>query len=172
MPLKTKSGPVIYTNLLGFLPMLALANVGNEYGALKLQWYAHSGYHILPESIPYLVLGCIVGTAIGYTGWWCREMIAATSFTIVGGTIRRVEFGFDFYLAAIAHRLWHYFSYPIFLHRTVMNKCLTILLNVMIWDKHATPMGIFWLFVSIGGGMIYQQAPLKEEKPALVTVAK
>ncbi len=45
-----------------------------------------------------------------------------------------------------------------------MNKCLTILLNVIIWDQHATPGGIFSLFICIGGGMIYQQSPMKVEK--------
>lgn len=47
----------------------------------------------------------------------------------------------------------------------VMNKCLTILLNVLIWDQHATPGGIFALAVCISGGMIYQQAPMRGETP-------
>lgn len=36
-------------------------------------------------------------------------------------------------------------------------------MNVMIWDKHATGGGIFWLFVCISGGLIYQQAPMRGE---------
>jgi hypothetical protein len=46
-----------------------------------------------------------------------------------------------------------------------MNKCLTILLNVMIWDNHAKPGGIFCLFICIVGGIVYQQAPMRGEKP-------
>ena len=45
-----------------------------------------------------------------------------------------------------------------------MNKCLTILLNVLIWDQHATPGGIFSLFICIAGGMIYQQSPMRADK--------
>jgi hypothetical protein len=46
-----------------------------------------------------------------------------------------------------------------------MNKCFTILLNVLIWDQHATPGGIFALAVCISGGMIYQQAPMRKATP-------
>ena len=52
-----------------------------------------------------------------------------------------------------------------------MNKCLTILLNVMIWDQHATPGGIFSLFICIGGGMIYQQSPMRADKLAVAAPA-
>lgn len=51
-----------------------------------------------------------------------------------------------------------------------MNKCLTILVNVMIWDNHATPGGIASLLLCIGGGIIYQQAPMRGAKsPSPVT---
>jgi drug/metabolite transporter (DMT)-like permease len=132
VPLETTSGPVIYTNLLGFLPMLFLASVGKEYEKLSIFWWSHEEYRIPPASIPLLVLGCLVGTGIGYSGWWCRRVVSATTFTLIG----------------------------------VMNKCLTILLNVLIWDQHATPGGILSLFVCIAGGMVYEQSPMRgETKP-------
>ena len=43
-----------------------------------------------------------------------------------------------------------------------MNKLLTVLINVLIWDKHATPFGIAALCVCLGGGSLYQQAPLRK----------
>jgi len=132
VPLKTRSGPVVYTNLLGFVPMLLLANVSNEYQKFWDFYWASEDYRLPPISIFLLVLGAVVGTAIGYSGWWCREMVSATSFTLIG----------------------------------VMNKCLTILLNLLIWDQHAKPGGIFCLFICIAGGMIYQQAPMKSEAKA------
>lgn len=52
-----------------------------------------------------------------------------------------------------------------------MNKCLTILLNVAMWDQHATPGGIFSLFVCIAGGMIYQQSPMRTEKEGVAAPA-
>lgn len=45
-----------------------------------------------------------------------------------------------------------------------MNKCLTVLLNTLIWDQHANPGGIFCLFICIAGGMIYRQAPMRGQQ--------
>jgi hypothetical protein len=83
--LKTRSGPVVYTNLLGFVPMLLLANVSNEYAKFWDFYWSNENYRLPPISIVLLLLGSIVGTAIGYSSWWCREMVSATSFTLIGG---------------------------------------------------------------------------------------
>ena len=45
----------------------------------------------------------------------------------------------------------------------MVNKCLTILLNILIWDQHANTQGILSLFVCLAGGIIYKQAPMKRE---------
>jgi len=127
VPLKTRSGPVIYTNVLGFIPMLLFASAGNEYGKLWDFWWAGSEQRLPPVSVALLIIGSVVGTLIGYSGWWCRSVVSATSFTLIG----------------------------------VVNKCLTILMNVLIWDQHATPGGIVSLFVCISGGLVYQQAPMR-----------
>ena len=125
---------MIYTNVLGLLPMMVLANVGHEYSKFWDFWWS-SKDHMPPAAVALLVIGSLVGTGIGYSSWWARSLVSATSFTLVG----------------------------------VMNKCLTILVNVFFWDKHATPTGIFYLFVCISGGMIYQQAPMRGEKPPQTT---
>lgn len=65
-----------------------------------------------------------------YTGWLCRSMVSATTFTLVG----------------------------------VVNKLLTVLLNVAIWDKHSTPMGLFAVCVCLFAGSFYQQAPRRDEE--------
>ena len=44
----------------------------------------------------------------------------------------------------------------------VMNKMLTVTVNVLIWDKHASFYGICSLGLCLLGGTIYQQAPLRE----------
>lgn len=41
----------------------------------------------------------------------------------------------------------------------VMNKMLTVTVNVLIWDKHASPAGISSLLLCLVGGSLYQQAP-------------
>lgn len=37
------------------------------------------------------------------------------------------------------------------------------MLNLVMWDQHASTGGLFCLMLCIGGGLIYQQAPMKSE---------
>ena len=43
---------------------------------------------------------------------------------------------------------------------SVMNKVLTVIVNCVMWDKHASQAGIISLLVCLAGGFLYQQAPL------------
>jgi GDP-mannose transporter len=43
-------------------------------------------------------------------------------------------------------------------------KVLTVFINVMMWDLHATPAGLFSLFICLVGAYFYKQAPLRTEK--------
>jgi len=131
---KTVSGPVQYTNLLGWPPMIVFAYLGGEFEGF-VDFMHDNGAQTMGELITTLpnecvalvVLGCIVGTGIGYSGWWCRNKVSATSFTLIG----------------------------------VLNKCMTVIVNLMIWDQHATPLGTACLFLCIVGGSFYKQAPMK-----------
>ncbi|RVW47441.1 GDP-fucose transporter 1 [Vitis vinifera] len=40
----------------------------------------------------------------------------------------------------------------------VVNKFLTVAINVLIWDKHASPFGLVCLLLTIVGGVLYQQS--------------
>merc|ERR1712216_468219 len=40
----------------------------------------------------------------------------------------------------------------------VVCKFGTVLINTLLWEHHASPLGIFWLCVCIAGGILYQQA--------------
>ncbi|KAJ6802127.1 uncharacterized protein M6B38_193680 [Iris pallida] len=40
----------------------------------------------------------------------------------------------------------------------VVNKFLTVAINVLIWDKHATPFGLACLLFTLVGGVMYQQS--------------
>ncbi|KAH7280161.1 hypothetical protein KP509_37G053900 [Ceratopteris richardii] len=44
----------------------------------------------------------------------------------------------------------------------VVNKFLTVILNVLIWDKHASESGLFYLVLTLVGGVMYQQSTVKE----------
>ena len=131
--LKTKTGPVMYTNMLGWPPMLGFAYMGGEYGRLynDVMKRAMSEESLLPPAgLILLFLGCIVGTGIGYSGWWCRDKVSAASYTLIG----------------------------------VLNKCLTVLVNLLIWDQHAPMEGIASLSLCLVGGAFYHQAPMRKSR--------
>lgn len=44
----------------------------------------------------------------------------------------------------------------------VVNKFLTVLLNVVVWDKHSTPIGIAAVCICLLSGSFYQQAPRRD----------
>jgi len=138
--LKTASGPVQYSNIISWIPMLVFAKFGGEYDRIhSIQQEKGNFLHSLPTlGLVYLTFGCIVGTCIGYTAWWCRAKVSAASFTLIG----------------------------------VMNKFLTIVLNFLIWDYHATPTGIACLCLCIVAGAFYEQAPMRKEEKKTDDYAK
>ncbi|EPS73135.1 hypothetical protein M569_01619, partial [Genlisea aurea] len=40
----------------------------------------------------------------------------------------------------------------------VVNKFLTVVINVLLWDKHASPFGLLCLVLTLLGGVLYQQS--------------
>jgi GDP-mannose transporter len=72
-------GPVLYCNLLAALPMFLLGYVNGDYENLgeKIAEMPGTGAMIL-------LFSCVAGTLIGYTGWLCRSMVSATTYTLVG----------------------------------------------------------------------------------------
>ncbi|KAK4753946.1 hypothetical protein SAY87_002050 [Trapa incisa] len=49
----------------------------------------------------------------------------------------------------------------------VVNKFLTVVINVLIWDKHASPIGIVCLCFTIIGGVLYQQS-VTDRRPPII----
>merc|ERR1712039_832138 len=45
----------------------------------------------------------------------------------------------------------------------VVCKLISVVLNVLIWDKHATPTGLCMLMLCMSCSAFYQQAPLRQE---------
>lgn len=118
--LDTFWGPVLYANILGAPPMLFSVVTSGEIYNFHQDSVTGMGFSLL-------MAGCVVGTAISYTGWYARSRVSAASYTLVG----------------------------------VMNKFATILVNCLIWDNHASPTGILSLVICLGGGLVYQQAPIR-----------
>ena len=111
VPLQTRSGPVVYTNLIGFVPMLLLANIGNEYSKFWDFYWGESNGKFPPLGIFLLILGSLVGTGIGYSSWWCRGLVSATSFTLIGGEHELgrsfyVQYSLDFFHFLMSHNNW------------------------------------------------------------------
>merc|ERR1711907_80167 len=42
-------------------------------------------------------------------------------------------------------------------------KILTVLINISIWDKHASPMGLTALLVCLAAAGAYKQSPLRQD---------
>jgi len=53
----------------------------------------------------------------------------------------------------------------------VANKMLTVLINMLVWDAHASPLGVAWLVLCLAGATAYQQAPLREDSKASTPAA-
>jgi GDP-mannose transporter len=48
----------------------------------------------------------------------------------------------------------------------VLNKLVTVALNILLWDKHSSPLGTAFLLVCLAGGAFYEQAPLRARPAA------
>ena len=79
--MKTQSGPVLYTNLLGLVPMLFFATVGGEFG--KLNKMREETTLLTGTAVLLLALGSIAGTGIGYSSWWYVSNIILCAFLIL-----------------------------------------------------------------------------------------
>ena len=42
-----------------------------------------------------------------------------------------------------------------------MCKVATVVINCLIWDKHASPEGLLALSICLAAGTMYQQAPMR-----------
>jgi GDP-mannose transporter len=120
-------GPVLWQNGLAALPMFCIGYAHGDYDGLGVKLAGLS-----PSGMLVIAFSCVAGTLIGYTGWLCRGMVSATTFTLVG----------------------------------VVNKFLTVLLNVAVWDKHSSPEGLAAVCACIVAGSFYQQAPRRDDKTA------
>ncbi|XP_076944961.1 GDP-mannose transporter GONST3-like [Bidens hawaiensis] len=47
----------------------------------------------------------------------------------------------------------------------IVNKLLTVVINLMIWDKHSTFIGTIGLLICMFGGVMYQQSTSNKPKP-------
>jgi len=113
----TAWGRSYYNNLLALGPIIVCLAFTNE-GSLLSDFLTEG---IDPLTVIMVLLSCFVGLSLSITAFICRDLISATSYSVVGN----------------------------------MNKVLTVVINCSIWDKHATPVGLIGLFVSLVSGAAY-----------------
>ena len=122
LELKSTWSAVLYTNTLSLVVTTSIGLCSSEFSTLDdADWST--------KSVLLLLLSCVIGLGISWSGFMCQTLITATAYTVVG----------------------------------VMNKMLTVLVNVAIWDNHASPMGLASLVVCLVGGSFYQQAPPRKD---------
>jgi GDP-mannose transporter len=111
---------VFLTNAMSLPLMLIIGTTTGELGKFN--------FDVLNASnLPLLTVSCIVGAGIGFSGWWCRSLVSATSFTVIG----------------------------------ILNKLLTVFLNILVWDNHSSTIGTLCLLGCLVGGSLYKQAPMR-----------
>ncbi|XP_044472460.1 GDP-fucose transporter 1-like [Mangifera indica] len=81
-------------------------------------------------------------------GWFDNETFFAVALSCVFGLLISF-FGFAARKAVSA---------TAFTVTGVVNKFLTVVINVLIWDKHASPFGLVCLLFTVAGGVLYQQS--------------
>ncbi|WOL14465.1 hypothetical protein Cni_G23245 [Canna indica] len=54
----------------------------------------------------------------------------------------------------------------------IVNKLLTVVINLVIWDKHSTLIGTIGLLICMFGGVLYQQSTTKPKKAETATTAE
>ena len=120
-------GPVLYANTFGVPPSLFVGIATGEYAG---DLAASIAPLYTTKPLLALLASCILGVAISWAGFNCRNLLSATQYTLLG----------------------------------VMNKILTIVANLFLFDDHASMYGIAALGICIVGGILYKQAPMREKK--------
>lgn len=72
-------GSVLHVNALAIVPLAALSAARGDFAG------AGAAVAAMPANeAAVLLLSCIVGTLIGFSGWFLRDLISATAYTVVG----------------------------------------------------------------------------------------
>eukprot|EP00047_Mylnosiga_fluctuans_P004676 m.235912 g.235912 ORF g.235912 m.235912 type:complete len:332 (-) comp12901_c0_seq1:134-1129(-) len=77
VPMNTMWGPALYSNFLSIPPTILFGLMGNEQAKFAVMpWNLYALFMLL--------LSCVMGIGISYTGWAARKLVSATTYTLVG----------------------------------------------------------------------------------------
>lgn len=70
-------GRVLYNNFLALFPLAIIGiGLGETNLVANVEWTL--------EALASLILSCLVGIGMSFTSFWLRDMVSATSFTVIG----------------------------------------------------------------------------------------
>jgi len=72
-------GSVLYTQFLSLPVLITFAVLNHEQ-----ETFIMALLNLEPIGTFFLALSCLVGCGISYTGWWCRDVTSATTYTLIG----------------------------------------------------------------------------------------
>ena len=110
-----------------------------------------------------------------YTNLWASIMLLVMTVTTEPQVLLRFRWGFKALAAlSVSCLAGVAMSYFAFLCRASVSattftiignvcKILTVLINISIWDKHASPLGLSALLVCLAAAATYQQSPLRKD---------
>ena len=74
---------VLMTNAIGIIPFLIIgAGTGELARGLDSAFYTN-------KAVALLLFSCALSGGIGFSSWWCRSLVSATSFTVIG-TVNKI----------------------------------------------------------------------------------
>jgi len=74
----SKTGISLLNNLEGMVPLVVVMGIKNEFAEIP-----EAVASLSAAGVVWVVLSCLVGVAISYTGIWAQSMISATSFLVL-----------------------------------------------------------------------------------------
>ena len=139
-------GPTLYTNTISIPPMAFIGLVSGEQEEL---WRVNCTALGTGEPAQPFV-GVQDGPSFGLVVLVIMSCIVGVAISYFGFKARSLVSATCFTVLGVA------------------NKMATVTANVMIWDQHASPIGIFCLVVCLLGAASYQQAPMREQTRELL----
>ena len=146
VPMDSTWGRVLYSNLLAVPLLLCGGGLGDEGATLVAHWSAEGGAALLascvavrrhqPDATPTLTIASTLTAALSAQG------------------------------LSMSYFSWSARAQLSASHFTVIGnicKVATVLLNVALWDKHATPFGLAALALTLGAAYLYEPPPPREE---------
>ncbi|GIL43517.1 hypothetical protein Vafri_1221 [Volvox africanus] len=117
---------------------------------VKMTNWGRVYYANLMASVPLLVLLPVLGE---------HNVVWALKWSLQGGVALALSCLLGVAMSHASYLLREAVSATLFTIVGIICKVVTVIINAMIWDKHASPAGIGFLMLCVFAGTFYEQAP-------------